>query len=183
MLVALVAAAAGTAAGTDPSAAASAKKATKKKAKRIAKRELANRFPLGARGFRKRVVTREKIAAGAVATDKLRDGGVSSSRIDGGAVGERKLGARSARAEALGRLSVQRAERPVSAGAAGSALVACRAGERLISGGADTESTSDGDAWSLIRSRPSGNGWEAAAFNGGADEGTLIVRAVCLQAG
>jgi len=182
-VAALVAALAGTAVAADLTATTAAKKVTKKKAKRIANRQIDKRLPIGPQGIARSAVTRAKIVAGAVSTDKLIDGAVTTAKINNGAVTRTKLGDRSVRSEALGRLFVRRDDQPVAAGTGGTAVAACGANERLISGGTDAESVPNDGTWTITRSGQVGNAWEAAAFNGGSDEGTLVVRAICLQAG
>jgi hypothetical protein len=61
--------------------------------------------------------------------------------------------------------------------------VGCNAGERLIAGGTNTAGVGTEAAWSLNRAGTVSNTWTATARNETGEEATLIVQAICLQAG
>jgi len=182
-VVALVAALAGTAAAADPQATTAAKKVTKKQVKKIANRQIDKRLPLGTNEIADAAITQQKLAAGSVSTGKIQDGAVTIGKLADNSVSSAKLRDGSVRSDALGALTRRQDTQAIDPGNADSAQAVCQSGERLLSGGAGTSGVGTDPDWRVIRSGPSGNGWDAAAANGTADQGTLIAIAICLEAG
>jgi len=81
----------------------------------------------------------------------------------------------------LGTLTIRTASVDIPTGTGNFAQAACNEGERRISGGATTTGVGVVDGWDMIRSGPTSNGWDAAAWNTTGSTGTLIVQAVCLE--
>ena len=182
-VAALVAALAGTAVAADPVATTAAKKVTKKQAKKIANKQIQKRLPWGTADIADAAITQQKIASGAVSTGKLADLAVSTAKLADAAVSNQKLRDGSVRSVALGTLTVREDSELIEPMTGDSAQAGCQSGERLISGGAQTQGVPNDGSWTITRNGPSGNGWDAAAYNGNPAAATLITRAICLQAG
>ena len=88
------------------------------------------------------------------------------------------------KASKLGNLTTRSDEVSIPDGNGDVANIECNAGELRISGGTSTVGVGTAAGWSLIRSGPTGtNGWSAAARNETGSAGTLVVQALCLEAG
>jgi hypothetical protein len=116
--------------------------------------------------------TSAKIADGAVESPELADGGVAAADIAGGAVTAAKLG----KLEYRGSI--------VNVDGGESTIASCKAGEKLIGGGATVEGEDnvlDGGSY-VAESGPTSDrtGWVARAFDDDAAADTLTVTAICL---
>jgi hypothetical protein len=124
-----------------------------------------------------------KIAAGSIVSSRLAVGAVISASvrddtIAGGGLGAVDLAASSVRGSELGTI-IKRSviSASIAAGATGSALSTCLAGERVITGGNDGSLSSV-----VVASRDEGNGWRVFIRNNGGAATTMTTHAYCLQA-
>ncbi len=106
----------------------------------------------------------------------------TAAAIADGSLTGAKLAAAAVKSGQLGAITVRSNSVSVPNNTGSSVHVDCNAGERLISGGADSP-IPDAGTWVAFGSWPSGNGWTARAENKtGGNEG-LAVYALCLEVG
>jgi hypothetical protein len=61
------------------------------------------------------------------------------------------------------------------------ATATCRKKEQLVSGGVSVDNASVNEFTAVLESAPEGNGWRARMQNGGVNERTMTVTALCLK--
>lgn len=135
-----------------------------------------------------------KLADGAVTIGKLADASVSTAKLDLNAVTTEKIAAGSVttgrladgavRASALGPVVEHTSETTVPDNAAGTATVACAAGQRMIGGGGFWTASTVGDK-RLVASFgvPGTNSWVAVGRNMSGADATLHAQVLCLEGG
>lgn len=104
----------------------------------------------------------------------------TAAAIADGSLTGAKLALAAVKAGQLGAITVRTQSVNLPAGEGGSAEVSCNAGERLLSGGADSPVPTPGE-WVGYGSYPLGNGWKARAVNLSAGNEGLTVFALCLE--
>jgi len=136
---------------------------------------------IGTADIKNGAVTTKKLAKNAVKTGKIGPNAVKSPKIADGTVGAADLAAASVTAGKLGTIVSYQEGVDIANGTGNFLQVTCPAGERFITGGATAAGVGIDDGWTIIRSSPIVNGWDAAVWNATGSEGELIVRINCLQ--
>jgi hypothetical protein len=124
-------------------------------------------------------VSNVKIADAAVTTAKLANGAVSNSKLGNNSVTTAKIQDGQVRALDLGAINERTNSTTLAAGASGSVVVSCNAGERPISGG---HFTSGNDVWARQSHRHGLYSWYVSFRNNDAVTRNIGAVAYCLEA-
>jgi len=122
-------------------------------------------------------VTSAEVAPDSLTAGDLALGSVTGSEIANQTIDSDEIGPNAVHAEELGGTILRTNSTQLAAGANGTVLVQCQAGEQVISGGGAPSNY----GVEMVSNAPSGNGWFYAASNNTGTAKTITVYALCLS--